>query len=68
MRVLSFSFSFGFVNQVFLLNSHDKGDIVEKVVDVREKAVSEVQATTSMVSSGRATRKGEACLQAIGGK
>ena len=56
------------MNQVFLLNSHDKGDIVEKLVDVPEKAVSEVQATTSKVSSGRATRKGEACLQAIGGK
>ena len=40
------------MNQVFLLNSHDKGDIVEKVVDVPEKAVSEVQATTSQVSSG----------------
>jgi len=52
MRVLSFSFSFGFGNQVFLLNSHDKGDIVEKVVDVPEKAVSVVRASTSQISSG----------------
>ena len=46
-RVLPFYFSFGFVNRVFPLNSHNVGDIVEKIVDVPEKAVSVVQTTTS---------------------
>ena len=40
------------MSQVFPLNSRDIGNIVEKVADVPEKAISEVQASASQVSSG----------------
>ena len=41
-----------------------------RVEDVPEKAISEVRATTSQVSSGSvfAARESSTCLQAIGGK
>ena len=42
------------MNQVFPLDSQNLGNIVEKVEDVPQKAVSVVQATTSQVSSGSA--------------
>ena len=42
------------MNQVFPLNSPNIGDIVHKVLDVPEKAVFVVQATTSQVSTGSA--------------
>ena len=41
------------MNQVFPLDSQNIGDIVEKVADVPEKAISEVRASASQVSSGR---------------
>ena len=69
-RVLPFSFSFGFVNRVFPLNSHNVGDIVEKIVDVPEKAVSVVQTTTSQASSGSAVprEKLKLAFMLLGGK
>ena len=52
-RVLPVACSFGFIMH-FPLDSQNPGNTVRRVEDVPEKAVSEVQPTTSQVSSGGA--------------
>ena len=54
-RVLPFIFPLvGFCNLTFPLDSQNPGNTVGRVEDVLQKAVSEVWATTSQVSSGSA--------------
>jgi len=50
-KVLPVTCSFGFI-MYFPLDSQNPGNTVGRIEDVPEKAISEVQATTSQVSSG----------------